>query len=175
MRPNPLSSQRIETPVAWLSSIDGQAAPHAQTLALLDIALATELTGVLRCRHHHFMLSGASERAVAVAFLAHSLGAQRSADAIAGRIVDLGGTPDFAPDSVSRRSCTRYRDDGFMDEMILEAMRAERDAAGFYRTVLDHLGDSDRKTSRLVRSILQSSTSFADELALWPVPAPAPA
>lgn len=175
MRPNPLSPHRIDTPDAWLRTSDGQALPNTQTLAMLDIALATELTGMLRCRHHHFMLPGASERAVAVAFLVHSLGAQRNADGIAGRIVDLGGAPDFAPDSVSRRSSTRYRDDALMDEMILETMRAEHDASSFYRTLLDHLGESDRKTSRLVRSILQISKSFADELASWPVSAPAPA
>lgn len=175
MRSDPQPPGRIDTPAAQRSANDEQASTSSKTLAMLDIALATELTSLLRCRRHHFMLLGAGVRAVAVALLVHSVGAQRNADGIAGRIVDLGGAPDFSPDGVSRRSCTPYRDDTVVDAMILDTVRAERAAAGFYQTLLEHLGDNDAKTSRLVRSILQGSRSFADALESSPLTAPSPA
>jgi bacterioferritin len=147
---------------------DAQASTHPQILAMLDAALATELTSLLRCRRHHFATHGAEVGAIAVAFLVHSVLAQRNADGLAGRIVDLGGSPDFAPDSLARRSHTEYVEEASVGAMIRGSVRAERVAVRAYQDLMVALEGKDTRTSSLVRSIVLASTSFANNLESLP-------
>ena len=63
-------------------------------ISLLNDALATELVCVLRYRRHHFMATGIDAQVVAPEFLEHANEEQAHADALAARIVQLGGDPD---------------------------------------------------------------------------------
>ena len=63
-------------------------------VSLLNDALATELVCVLRYRRHHFMATGIDAQVVAPEFLEHANEEQAHADALAARIVQLGGDPD---------------------------------------------------------------------------------
>lgn len=146
---------------AWASSND-------RTLRMLDAALATELVGMLRCRRNHFAVDSVHGPALGAAFLARSAVAQSNADAVAGRIVGLGGTPDFGPDGLAGRSHARYVEATGFAVMVRDCVGAERVAARCYGTLIDLLGDEDRRTTRLLRSMVSSGTSFADELeASW--------
>jgi bacterioferritin len=77
----------------------GYSADRGQVLKLLNEALATEIVCVLRYRRHHFMARGIHGQSVGAEFLVHSNEEQGHADLLAARIVQLGGEPDFAPDS----------------------------------------------------------------------------
>ena len=77
---------------------------------LLNDALATELVCVLRYKRHYFTADGVQSPAIADEFLVHANEESAHADKIAERIVQLGGEPDFSPDSLQGRSHAQYDD-----------------------------------------------------------------
>ncbi|HUP64901.1 MAG TPA: ferritin-like domain-containing protein, partial [Thermoanaerobaculia bacterium] len=63
-------------------------------IKLLNEALATEIVCVLRYKRHYFMAQGIHADPIAAEFLQHATEEQQHADEIAGRIVQLGGSPN---------------------------------------------------------------------------------
>jgi bacterioferritin len=143
----------------------GYSADRVEVLKMLNEALATELVCVLRYRRHHFMARGIHAKTIADEFLAHSNEEQGHADEIAGRIVQLGGEPDFAPDGLSGRSHAEYVAGKTLIEMIKEDLVAERIAIDSYREMIQYLGDADPTTSQMLKGILAVEEDHADELA----------
>jgi len=143
----------------------GYSADRFRVLELLNEALATEMVCVLRYRRHHFMARGLQAKSIADEFLAHSNEEQGHADRLAARIVQLGGEPDFAPDTLTRRSHAEYVAGGTLVEMIQEDLVAERIAIDSYRELIQYLGNQDPTTSHLLREILAVEEEHADELA----------
>lgn len=143
----------------------GYSADRVEVLKMLNEALATELVCVLRYRRHHFMARGIHAKTIADEFLAHSNEEQGHADEIAGRIVQLGGEPDFAPDGLSGRSHAEYVAGRTLIEMIKEDLVAERIAIDSYREMIRYLGDADPTTSQMLKGILAVEEDHADELA----------
>ena len=105
-------------------------------LKLLNDSLATEIVCVLRYKRHHFMAKGINSEAVAAEFLEHANEEQGHADSIAERIVQLGGEPDFAPDSLVARSHSEYQEGENLTDMIKENLIAERIAIDTYREII---------------------------------------
>jgi bacterioferritin len=120
---------------------------------------------VLRYRRHHFMARGIHGQSVGAEFLVHSNEEQGHADLLAARIVQLGGEPDFAPDSLSQRSHAEYVAGDTLAQMIQENLVAERIAIDSYRDMVRYLGDQDPTTSDLLKQILAVEEEHADELA----------
>ena len=143
----------------------GYSADRTQVLKLLNEALATEIVCVLRYRRHHFMARGIHGQSVGAEFLVHSNEEQGHADLLAARIVQLGGEPDFAPDSLSQRSHAEYVAGDNLAQMIRENLVAERIAIDSYRDMVRYLGDQDPTTSDLLKQILAVEEEHADELA----------
>jgi bacterioferritin len=134
-------------------------------LRQLNEALATELVCVLRYRRHYFMARGIHSRAVAAEFLAHSNEELGHADSLAARIAQLGGEPDFAPQTLESRSHAEYVAGSSLQDMIREDLVAERIAIHSYRDIIQSLGDKDPTTSDLLKRILAVEEEHADELA----------
>jgi bacterioferritin len=143
----------------------GYAANAESVVKLLNEALATELVCVLRYRRHYFMAQGIQSKGVADEFFTHANEEQGHADQIARRIVQLGGEPDFSPDTLSRRSHAEYVEGGSLVDMIKEDLVAERIAIDSYREMILYLGDSDPTTRNMLESILAVEEEHADELA----------
>ncbi|MGK2913245.1 MAG: ferritin-like domain-containing protein [Porticoccaceae bacterium] len=143
----------------------GYSADRPKVLTLLNEALATEIVCVLRYRRHHFMARGIDAKSIADEFLVHSNQEQGHADQLAGRIVQLGGEPDFAPDGLSGRSHAEYVAGDSLLEMIKEDLVAERIAIDSYRELIQYLADQDPTTSRMLKEILAVEEQHADELA----------
>src|SRR5580658_4880955 len=142
----------------------GYSADRSEVLKLLNEALATELVCVLRYRRHHFMARGITSKSIADEFLTHSNEEQAHADQIAERIVQLGGEPDFAPDSLSGRSHAEYVAANSLVEMIKEDLVAERIAIDSYRELIQYLDHDDPTTSRMLKNILAVEEGHAEEL-----------
>ena len=140
-------------------------ADRFEVIKLLNEALATELVCVLRYRFHHFMARGINAKSIAAEFLAHSNEEQAHADKIAARIVQLGGEPDFSPDSLTGRSHAEYGRGTTLTEMIKENLIAERIAIDSYREMILYIGDKDSTTSQILKGILAVEEEHADELA----------
>jgi len=143
----------------------GYSADRNQVLKMLNEALATEVVCVLRYRRHHFMARGIHGQSVGAEFLIHSNEEQGHADLLAARIVQLGGEPDFSPDSLSKRSHAEYVAGDTLTQMIQENLVAERIAIDSYRDMVRYLGDQDPTTSDLLKQILAVEEEHADELA----------
>lgn len=143
----------------------GYTADREIVLKLLNDSLATELVCVLRYRRHHFMARGIHSQSVAQEFLDHSNEEQGHADAIAERIVQLGGAPDFAPDGLTLRSHAEYVEGTTLASMIREDLVAERIAIDAYRGIVQYLGDQDPTTRRMLETILAVEEEHADDLA----------
>ncbi len=143
----------------------GYSADRNEVLKQLNAALATEMVCVLRYRRHHFMARGIHAKSIADEFLAHSNEEQGHADQLAGRIVQLGGEPDFAPDGLSARSHAEYVAGTTLVDMIKEDLVAERIAIDSYREFIQYLGDQDPTTSHMLKQILAVEEQHADELA----------
>ena len=143
----------------------GYSADRNEVLRLLNDSLATELVCVLRYRRHHFTATGIHSKAVADEFLAHSNEELSHADAIAKRIVQLGGEPNFAPDELTKRSHAEYVECETLADMIKENVVAERIAIDSYREFIRYLGFNDPTTSHLLKKILAVEEEHADELA----------
>ncbi|VVE68347.1 bacterioferritin [Pandoraea anapnoica] len=131
---------------------------------MLNDALATELVCVLRYKRHHFMATGIHAEPVAAEFAEHATQEQDHADRIAARIVQLGGEPDFSPDSLSSRSHAEYVTCKTLRDMIRENLVAERIAIESYREMIHYLGDRDTTTRRLLEEILAVEEEHADDM-----------
>lgn len=143
----------------------GYGADREAILQLLNEALATEIVCTLRYRRHHFMARGIQAISIADEFMVHANEEQGHADQIADRIVQLGGEPDFSPDTLSTRSHAEYVVGTSLVEMIKEDLVAERVAIDSYRDMVQFIGDQDPTTRRLMESILAVEEEHADELA----------
>jgi bacterioferritin len=142
----------------------GYAADRKTVLKLLNEALATELVCVLRYRRHFFMAKGIDSKSVATEFLEHANEELAHADLIAARIVQLGGEPDFSPDSLTGRSHAEYVAADTLVNMIKEDLIAERIAIDSYREMIQYLGDQDPTTKRMLESILAVEEQHAEEM-----------
>ena len=150
----------------------GAVTPHdapwrEDIIKLLNDALATELVCVLRYKRHHFTAEGRSSPKIAEEFLVHANEEAAHADRLATRISQLGGEPDFSPDSLTKRSHAGYDESLDLTAMIRANLVAERVAIETYSQMIDLIGDKDPTTRRLIESILEQEQEHADELSDW--------
>jgi bacterioferritin len=151
---------------------EGAVTPHygpwrKDIIQLLNGALATELVCVLRYRRHHFTAEGLASPSIASEFMVHATEELAHADRLAKRIVQLGGEPDFAPDSLSSRSHADYDDTKDLKAMIRSNLRAERVAIETYSQMIVLVGEKDPTTRRLLEDILSDEQQHAEELRDW--------
>jgi bacterioferritin len=144
---------------------DGYGADRKTVIKLLNEALATEIICVLRYKRHYFMADGLNANNAAAEFLQHANEEQQHADQIAGRIVQLGGEPDFSPDGLATRSHAEYVEGTSLVEMIKEDLVAERIAIDSYREMIAYLGTGDSTSRRMLEDILAVEEEHADDLA----------
>ena len=136
-------------------------------IKLLNDSLATELVCVLRYKRHHFTADGLASPKIAEEFLVHANEEQAHADKIAQRIVQLGGEPDFSPDSLTSRSHAEYDDSKDLKAMIRANLIAERVAIEAYSQLVALIGDKDSTTRRMLEDILSQEQEHAEELKDW--------
>jgi bacterioferritin len=134
---------------------------------LLNDALATELVCVLRYRRHHYTADGLASPKIAEEFLVHANAELAHADRIAGRIVQLGGEPDFNPTTLLQRSHADYDESSDLKDMIRTNLIAERVAVETYRQMIELVADKDSTTRRMLEDILADEEEHADELKDW--------
>jgi bacterioferritin len=131
---------------------------------LLNDALATELVCVLRYKRHHFTAHGMSSPRVAEEFLEHANAETGHADRIAERIVQLGGKPDFSPDTLTKRSHADYDESEDLRAMVRADLVAERIAVETYRQMITMIGNKDPSTRRLLEEVLNDEEEHAEEM-----------
>jgi bacterioferritin len=133
-------------------------------IKVLNEALATELVCVLRYKRHHYAASGIHAQAVANEFLEHAKEEQEHADMLAERITQLGGDPDFNPETLAKRSHSEYVEGKNLSDMIREDLIAERIAIESYNEIIRYLSDNDPTSRRVMEEILAKEEEHAEDL-----------
>ena len=143
---------------------DAYRADRETVIKLLNEALATEIVCVLRYKRHYFMAQGIHADPIAQEFLTHANEEQGHADQIAGRIVQLGGSPNLSPEGLLSRSHSEYVEGETLIEMIREDLVAERVAIDSYNEMIRYVGNDDVTTRRMLETILAVEEEHANDL-----------
>jgi bacterioferritin len=157
---NELSVNPVENPTFYNGNVE-------ELIKLLNDSLATELVCALRYKHHYFTSKGIHAGSIADEFKAHATEELAHADVIAERIVQLGGEPDFTPNTLTYRSHADYVPTTNLQEMIKENLVAERIAVHSYLALIRYIGENDLTTRSMLEDILAQEEAHADELANW--------
>ena len=88
-------------------------------------------------------------------------------DRIAERIVQLNGSPNFNPATLTARSHAEYDDSSDLRAMLRANLRAERVAVEAYRQMIRLIDDKDPTTRRMLEEILSEEEEHADEISDW--------
>ena len=175
--PHPVTHEPLKLDKAALQAAaeqleQGAITPHdgpwrEDVIQLLNDALATELVCVLRYKRHHFTAVGLASSRIAEEFMVHASEESAHADRLARRIVQLGGEPDFSPDSLTQRSHAPYDASRDLIAMIRCNLMAERVAIEAYSQMISMIAAKDPTTRRLLEDILSDEQAHADELSDW--------
>jgi bacterioferritin len=135
-----------------------------KTIEILQSVLATEIVCVLRYTMHSIAATGISSEAVKAEFAEHAKEEQEHMMAVAERINQLGGKPNFNPDGLATRSVSQYVEGANLIDMIKENLVAERIAVDHYRELVRYFGDDDPATRIMIEEILAVEEEHANDM-----------
>jgi bacterioferritin len=135
-----------------------------RTIDLLQSVLATEIVCVLRYTMHAVSATGISSEAIKAEFAQHAKEEQAHMMAVAERIDQLGGTPNFNPEGLATRSASQYAEGENLVDMIRENLIAERIAVDHYRELVRFFGDDDPTTRVMLEGILSVEEEHATDM-----------
>jgi len=134
------------------------------TVEILQSVLATEIVCVLRYTMHSIAATGISSDAVKAEFAEHAKEEQEHMMAVAERITQLGGEPNFNPEGLASRSASQYSTGSNLIDMIKENLIAERIAVEHYLELARYFGEDDPSTKRMMEWILSVEEEHADDM-----------
>ena len=135
-----------------------------QTVEILQSVLATEIVCILRYTMHAITATGMASEAVKDEFLEHAKEEQEHMMAVAERINQLGGEPNFNPEGLATRSASQYSGGPDLVDMIRENLVAERIAVDHYRELIRYFGEDDPTTQRMLKWILSVEEEHANDM-----------
>ncbi len=135
-----------------------------ETIEILQSVLATELVCVLRYTQHAIVAAGLASEGVKAEFREHAKEEQEHVMEVAERISQLGGAPDFDPQTLTGRSAAEYVAGTDLVGMIKENLVAERIAVDHYRELIRYFGDNDPATRMMLEGILRVEEEHASDM-----------
>ena len=135
-----------------------------KTIEILQSVLATEIVCWLRYTMHAVTATGISSEGVKAEFEEHAKDEQGHAMQVAERINQLGGKPDFNPDTLTSRSASQYAEGANLVDMIRENLIAERIAVDHYRELIRYFGDNDPATRVMIEGILAVEEEHTNDM-----------
>ena len=135
-----------------------------QTIEILQSVLATEIVCVLRYTMNAVAATGLSSDSVKKEFDEHAREESEHMRAVAERINQLGGTPNFNPEGLLSRSASQYSEGANLVEMIKENLIAERIACAHYRELIRYFADKDPTTRVMIEGILVNEEEHANDM-----------
>jgi len=143
---------------------EGYGGDVAQTIDILQSVLATEIVCVLRYTMHAVAANGVDSESVKSEFAQHAQEEQQHMQAVAERISQLGGEPNFDPDGLATRSASEYGSAKTLVEMIKENLIAERIAVEHYSELIRFFADKDPTTRVMLEGILAVEEEHASDM-----------
>jgi bacterioferritin len=135
-----------------------------KTVEILQSVLATEIVCVLRYTMHAVTATGIASESVKAEFLEHAKEEQEHMMAVAERINQLGGEPNFNPEGLASRSASHYTGGPALVDMIKENLVAERIAVEHYSELVRYFGEDDPTTRRMLEWILSVEEEHANDM-----------
>jgi bacterioferritin len=135
-----------------------------KTVEILQSVLATEIVCVLRYQQNSIAAAGLSSEPVKAEFAEHAKEEQEHVMAVAERITQLGGNPNFNPEGLAMRSASEYHDGPTLVDMIRENLIAERIAIQHYLELVEYFHTDDPTTERMLKWILSVEEEHADDM-----------
>jgi bacterioferritin len=135
-----------------------------RTIEILQAVLATEIVCVLRYTMHSVTATGIASEAIKAEFAQHAKEEQAHMMAVAERIDQLGGSPNFNPEGLATRSASQYAEGENLVDMIRENLIAERIAVDHYRELIRYFGDDDPSTRVMLEGILTVEEEHATDM-----------
>jgi bacterioferritin len=131
---------------------------------VLNIALAAELAGLLRYKQIFSVADRQGVDAVANDVLVLSCEEQEHVDALADRIVQLGGEPRFSFEMFTKNGDAVAGPSIDLEVLLRECLEAERVAIGTYVDIISWLGECDAMTGSMLKQILAAKEERAQDL-----------
>ena len=113
---------------------------------------------------HAIAATGISSESVKEEFAQHAKEEQEHMSAVAERINQLGGRPNFNPEGLAMRSASQYGEGENLVDMIKENLIAERIAIDHYRELVRYFGDNDPGTRVMLEGILVVEEEHANDM-----------
>jgi bacterioferritin len=135
-----------------------------KTVDILQSVLATEIVCVLRYTMHAVTATGISSEGVKAEFAQHAKEEQAHMMAVAERIDQLGGKPNFNPEGLATRSASQFAEGDNLVDMIKENLIAERIAVDHYRELIRYFGEDDPSTRVMLEGILSVEEEHASDM-----------
>jgi bacterioferritin len=135
-----------------------------KTIEILQSVLATEIVCVLRYSMHAIAAAGISSEGVKAEFAQHAKEEQEHMSAVAERINQLGGRPNFNPEGLATRAASEYGVGTNLIDMIKENLIAERIAIDHYHELIRFFGDGDPGTRVMLEGILVVEEEHANDM-----------
>src|SRR5689334_4594528 len=136
----------------------------SKTIEILQSVLATEIVCVLRYTMHAITATGILSEGVKDEFAQHAKEEQEHMLAVAERINQLGGKPDFNPEGLATRSASQFVEGANLVDMIKENLVAERIAIDHYRELIRYFGDDDPGTRVMLEGLLVVEEEHANDM-----------
>src|SRR5471030_2026239 len=135
-----------------------------QAIEILQAVLATEIVCVLRYTQHSIVATGLASEGVKAEFAEHAGEERQHVMQVAERINQLGGAPDFNPQTLTSRSAAEYSTSDDLVAMIRENLVAERIAVEHYTELARFFGDNDPVTRVMIEGILAKEEEHASDM-----------
>jgi bacterioferritin len=135
-----------------------------QVIEILQAVLATEIVCVLRYTMNAITATGISSDGVKEEFEEHAEEETAHMKAVAERINQLGGKPNFNPEGLAMRAASQYVEGENLIEMIKENLIAERIACEHYRELIRFFADKDPTTRVMIEGILVNEEEHANDM-----------
>lgn len=136
----------------------------AKTIEILQAVLATEIVCVLRYTQNAIAATGLASEGVKGEFAQHAREEHVHVMAVAERINQLGGAPDFNPETLTGRAASQYAANPDLVAMIEENLVAERIAVDHYRELIRYFGNDDPGTRSMIEEILKVEEEHASDM-----------
>ena len=133
---------------------------------ILNDALATEIVCVMRYRDHQMVARKLNSPEVSVEFSTLARNKEQHLKKIAERISQLGGSPDFDPESVMARTIYPYESlmGHNLIDLIQDDLVAERVVIDIYQKLIHWFKDEDFVTQRMLEEFIKDEENNSRDL-----------
>ena len=137
-----------------------------RVLKLLDAAYASEWLAYYQYWLGAKLLKGPMKDAVAAELTLHATEELNHATLLAGRIIQLGGTPVLTPEGWAKKSPCAYDApaDPYVAVLLDQNIAGEQCAISTYKDLMDATKDKDMVTYNMALTILEQEVEHEEDL-----------